>query len=243
MKNLSIVCSLIFCSSLFAQNIELSTYQKNTMNTKRFARPVNTGVNHTLLILGSAWSVPPEIGDEIAVFDTKNNMVSSVAWRPEQQGHSGLAIFGDDETTSEKEGMDLGEIFKVVLFDHSQDASYNIIIQKYERGDNKYQKDGVTVVGDISLGNLIQPEIQLFQNVPNPVKLKTSISFYVPESGNIKIDLQNTMGNSLKTILNEILEKGMHSVDLDCNEIDSGVYIYTLEMNKSKLSKQFTLIK
>ena len=74
------------------------------MNTERFARPVNTGVNHTLLILGSAWETSPELGDEIAVYDSENNMVASVAWRPEQEGHSGLAIWGDDETTSAKIG-------------------------------------------------------------------------------------------------------------------------------------------
>mgnify|MGYP001175708357 CR=1 FL=1 len=243
MKKIYIICFFIFCSSLKSQNIELSPYQKNTMNTKRFARPVNTGVNHTLLILGSAWSISPEIGDEIAVYDTMDNMVSSVAWRPEQQGHSGLAIFGDDETTSEKEGMKIGEIFKIVFFDASQETMYNINIEKFERGNNKYQKDGVTVVGSVSLGSQINPEIQLFQNVPNPVKNKTSLSFYLPQSGNVKIFLENSFGGLLKTVLNKSFQKGMHSFELDCDEIEAGVYFYTLEMNNSNLSKQFTVVK
>ena len=243
MKNLILISILIFCSSIYAQNTELTTYQKNTMNTKRFARPVNTGVNHTLLILGSAWDIQLEIGDEIAVYDMQENMVSSVSWRPEQQGHSGLAIFGDDQTTIEKEGMKIGEIFKVVLFDNSKDALYNLNIHKYERGENIYQKDGVTVVGGISLGTLIKPEIELFQNVPNPVQSNTSISFFVPKSGNVKISVANSLGKTIKIISNKFFEKGMHSVELDCNEIDSGVYLYTLEMNKSKLSRQLTLIK
>jgi hypothetical protein len=243
MKNLTLLGILIFCTTIYAQNTELSQYQKNTMNTKRFARPVNTGVNHTLLILGSAWNVNLEIGDEIAVYDMQKNMVSSVSWRPEQQGHSGLAIFGDDETTIEKEGMKIGEIFKVVLFDVSEDALYNLNINKYERGDNKYQKDGVTVVGEISLGKIIKQEIELFQNVPNPFQSNTSISFFVPVSGNVSISLSNSLGNKIKTISNKIYEKGMHSIDLDCDGIDSGIYFYTLEMNKSELIKQFTHIK
>ena len=90
--------ALIISGGLVAQTAELSPYQKKTMNTERFARPVNTGVNHTLLILGSAWEVSPELGDEIAVYDSKDNMVASVAWVPEQEGHAGLAIWGDDET-------------------------------------------------------------------------------------------------------------------------------------------------
>ena len=53
------------------------------------------------------------MGDEIAVYDSKDNMVASVAWVPEQEGHAGLAIWGDDETTSEKEGMSKGELLEL----------------------------------------------------------------------------------------------------------------------------------
>ncbi|MEJ6710917.1 MAG: hypothetical protein QNK65_01915, partial [Flavobacteriales bacterium] len=69
MKNTVLGAALILSAGLFAQTAELSPYQKKTMNTERFARPVNTGVNHTLLILGSAWETSPELGDEIAVYD------------------------------------------------------------------------------------------------------------------------------------------------------------------------------
>ena len=117
MKILSLSFALFISAGLYAQTTDLSSYQKKTMNTERFARPVNTGINHTLLILGSAWETSPEIGDEIAVYDSEKNLVSSVAWRPEQEGHSGLAIWGDDESTQEKEGMLKGETFSIVLFD------------------------------------------------------------------------------------------------------------------------------
>ena len=85
-----------FSIGLSAQTVSLSPYQKKTMNTERFARPVNTGVNHTLLILGSAWEISPELGDELAVYDSERNLVASVAGSPEQDGHTGLAIWGDD---------------------------------------------------------------------------------------------------------------------------------------------------
>ena len=52
-------------------------------------------------------------------------MVASVAWVPEQEGHAGLAIWGDDETTSEKEGMSKGEA-RIVLFDKSEDKMCDV---------------------------------------------------------------------------------------------------------------------
>tara|TARA_B110000977_G_scaffold28034_1_gene35759 strand:+ start:1895 stop:2626 length:732 start_codon:yes stop_codon:yes gene_type:complete len=242
MKNTILGAALILSAGLFAQTAELSPYQKKTMNTERFARPVNTGVNHTLLILGSAWETSPELGDEIAVYDSENNMVASVAWRPEQEGHSGLAIWGDDETTSAKEGMLKGETFSIVLFDKSEDAMTALKVNRWERGDNAFAKDGVSVVGSIASSSVIAQDLELFQNVPNPVQDNTSISFYLPKDGKINLTVSNTLGQEVMVLSKENFTKGMHTVQMDANSLSTGVYFYKLEANKNSLTKQLTLV-
>ena len=243
MKTLSLSISLLISAGLFAQTSNLSPYQKKTMNTERFARPVNTGVNHTLLILGSAWEVSPELGDEIAVYDSEKNMVASVAWIPEQEGHSGLAIWGDDETTSEKEGMTKGETFSVVLFDKSEDKMTALKINRWERGDNVFAKDGVSVVGSITTTAIITQEMELFQNVPNPVMDITSISFYLPKDGKVKLTVSNTLGQEVMTLSQEDHKKGMHTIAMDASSLSTGVYFYKLEANNTSITKQLTLVK
>jgi len=243
MKTLSISLALLISAGLFAQSSELSPYQKKTMNTERFARPVNTGVNHTLLILGSAWEVSPELGDEIAVYDSERNMVSSIAWRPEQEGHSGLAIWGDDETTSAKEGMTNGETFSIVLFDKSEDKMTSLKINRWERGNDTFAKDGVSVVGSITTTAIISQDLELFQNVPNPVLDNTSISFYLPEEGMINLRVSNTLGQEVLTLSNEVYTNGMHTISMDGSNLSSGVYFYKLVANKTSITKQLTLVK
>ena len=235
--------ALIISSGLFAQTAELSPYQKKTMNTERFSRPVNTGVNHTLLILGSAWEVSPELGDEIAVYDSKDNMVASVAWVPEQQGHSQLAIWGDDEITSAKEGMTRGEAFRIVLFDKSEDRMSDVKVNRWEQGDNIYVKDGVSVVGSVETTSVITQAMELFQNVPNPVIDNTSISFYLPEDGNVRLTVSNTLGQEIMTLSDSNFTKGMHTVDMDATSLSPKVYFYKLEANKTFLTKQLTIVK
>ena len=235
--------ALIISGGLFAQTAELSPYQKKTMNTQRFARPVNTGVNHTLLILGSAWEVSPELGDEIAVYDSKDNMVASVAWVPDQQGHSQLAIWGDDEITSAKEGMTRGEAFRIVLFDKSEDRMSDVKVNRWEQGDNIYVKDGVSVVGSAETTSVITQAMELFQNVPNPVIDNTSISFYLPEDGNVRLTVSNTLGQEIMTLSDSNFTKGMHTVDMDATSLSTGVYFYKLEANKTSLTKQLILVK
>tara|TARA_B110000967_G_C18740548_1_gene487493 strand:+ start:142 stop:873 length:732 start_codon:yes stop_codon:yes gene_type:complete len=235
--------ALIFSASLLAQSTELSPYQKKTMNTERFARPVNTGINHTLLILGSAWETSPELGDEIAVYDSQKNMVASIAWRPEQEGHSGLAIWGDDETTLEKEGMTKGEAFSIVLFDKSEDKTYELTVNRWELGSSTFSKDGVSVVGSITTATLLSQELELFQNVPNPVMDNTSISFYLPKDGKVRLTVSNTLGQEIITLADTNYDKGMHTVSLDASNLSTGVYFYKLEANNKSLTKQLTLVK
>jgi hypothetical protein len=242
MKTLSIITVLLLSAGLYAQTSDLSPYQKKTMHTERFARPVNTGTNHTLLILGSAWETSPEIGDEIAVYDSERNLVSSIAWRPEQEGHSGLAIWGDDELTQEKEGMLSGEVFSIVLFDKSEDVTTELKVNQWDRGDNVFSKDGLSVISSIATSNVVSQELELFQNVPNPVKDNTNIRFYLPQDGNVRLIVSNTLGQEIMTLTSAEFPKGMHTIQMDATSMSTGVYFYSLEANNKSITKQLTLI-
>ena len=243
MKKLSTILVSFLSIGLFAQTTNFNSYQKKAMNTERFARPVNTGSNHTLLILGSAWETSPEIGDEIAVYDSERNLVSSVAWRPEQEGHSGMAIWGDDETTSEKEGMLNGETFSIVLFDNSEDVITELEVNGWEKGDNVFSKDGISVISSISTSTVIEQELELYQNVPNPVMDNTSISFYLPEDGDVRLTVSNTIGQEIMTLASDNYTKGMHTIQMNGNTMSTGVYFYKLESNNKSITKQLTLVK
>lgn len=243
MKKLLLFSVFSLSTGIFAQNAVLNSYQQKTMKTERFARPVNTGSNHTLLILGSAWETSPELGDEIAVYDSERNLVSSVAWRPEQEGHSGMAIWGDDETTSEKEGMLNGETFSIVLFDKSEDIITELEVNVWEKGDNVFSKDGISVISSISTSTVIEQELELYQNVPNPVMDNTSISFYLPEDSDVRLTVSNTIGQEIMTLASDNYTKGMHTIQMDANTMSTGVYFYKLESNNKSITKQLTLVK
>ena len=90
--------------------------------------------------MGSAWETTPEIGDEIAVYDSEKNLVSSIAWRPEQEGHSSLAIWGDDELSPVQRWYVVGETFSIVLFDKSEDMITELKVNEWERGAVSLQK-------------------------------------------------------------------------------------------------------
>jgi len=227
-----------------ANNQELRLEQNNhsaiAQNTKRFSRPVNTGSNHTVLVLESAWEETPQAGDELAAYDKEGNMVGSIAL---QEGHNAIAIWGDDEYTQEKEGMQTAELFSLVLYKKSSDELVTLKIAEFERGTNSFSKDGMTVIAGFEQEAVIIQEMELFQNVPNPVRSNTEISFYLPEATKAKLSLTNALGQEVFTLSNKDYEKGLHKVNLQRANLASGMYYYSLQTPTKTLTKQLTVVE
>ena len=231
---------LTFESNATEYRLEQNNHSAIAKKTKRFARPVNTGSNHTVLILETAWIETPELGDEIAAYDSKGNMVGSVAL---QEGHNAIAIWGDDEYTQEKEGLEAGELFSLVLYKGASDEMGTLKIAEYERGSNAFSKDGMTVIAGFEQEAVITQEMELFQNVPNPVRSNTEIGFFLPEDTKATITLTNSIGQQVVTIIEMDYQRGYHSVNLERAALSSGMYFYSLKTPEKTITKQFTIIE
>ena len=232
--------ALVFTMFLFTKNAN-SQDLKKVHDTKRFARPVNTGSNHTLLILDKSWGeMKPEIGDEIAAYDTQGNLVASIVYVGH---HTGIALWGDDEYTEEKEGLIIGEKFNVKWWRKSINEMVSLTISDFERGNDLYVKDGLTVVSGLTINTTLTQDLELFQNVPNPVVDFTQISFYLPKANKIHLSLHNNLGQEVLLISNEYLDAGSHNVEMKTLGIDPGVYFYKLVSGKQKITKQMTVVK
>jgi len=87
----------------------------------------------------------------------------------------------------------------------------------------------------------------LSQNYPNPFNPSTSISFNLPKNGKARLDIYNTKGELVKTLLNQPLVKGKHSLTWDgTNSSDarvaSGLYFYRLTSgNRTETAKMMLL--
>jgi hypothetical protein len=220
--------------------LEQNNHAIIAQNTKRFSRPVNTGSNHTVLVLESAWDEDIREGDELAAYDKDGNMVGSVAL---QQGHNSIAVWGDDQYTEEKEGMQTAELFSLVLYKESSDEMIILKVSDFERGSNAFIKDGMTVIAGFEQEAVITQEMELFQNVPNPVRSNTEIGFFLPEDTKATITLTNSIGQQVVTITDKDYQRGYHSVNLERETLSSGMYFYSLKTPAKTLTKQLTLIE
>ncbi len=219
--------------------LEQNSHSQIAQNTKRFARPVNTGSNHTVMILETAWENGIRDGDELAAYDKEGNMVGSIAL---QQGHNAIAIWGDDDYTEEKEGLAIGEVFSLVYYKGTTDEMVTLEDPEFDRGSNVYVKDGLTIITGFQEEEVITQEMELFQNVPNPVTSNTEIGFFLPEDTKATVILINKLGQEY-LIADGEYTGGYHSVNLERENLQAGMYFYSLKTPAKTLTKQLTLIE
>ncbi|MCU0344321.1 MAG: T9SS type A sorting domain-containing protein [Ignavibacterium sp.] len=86
-------------------------------------------------------------------------------------------------------------------------------------------------------------KFELSQNYPNPFNPTTTIKFNLPEAGNVKLTLFNILGQELKTLVNEFKESGVHTINFDASDLNSGMYIYKLEAGSFVQTRKMTLVK
>ncbi|MCK4559340.1 MAG: right-handed parallel beta-helix repeat-containing protein [Calditrichia bacterium] len=75
----------------------------------------------------------------------------------------------------------------------------------------------------------------LSQNYPNPFNPTTSISFVLPKMAYVTLEIYNLLGQSVRTLGEDVKEAGSHSVlwdgrDATGRDVASGLYLYCLEV-------------
>ena len=85
-------------------------------------------------------------------------------------------------------------------------------------------------------------------NHPNPFNPSTTIRFGLPEAQNVSIEIYNSLGERVRTLLNETKGAGYHDVvwngkDASGRQVSSGIYIYVLKTKSKRITKKMFLIK
>ncbi|MBP7496960.1 MAG: immunoglobulin domain-containing protein [Bacteroidales bacterium] len=80
---------------------------------------------------------------------------------------------------------------------------------------------------------------ELGQNYPNPYNENTKISYTLPGEGKAKLSILNLLGEEINIVLNKIQSAGNHSIEIDNEGLEAGLYFYKLEfIGKDKTCSQ-----
>ena len=85
--------------------------------------------------------------------------------------------------------------------------------------------------------------VRLDQNVPNPSNEGTLISFTLPSSDRISLDLYQVNGTRFSHILDGVYPAGSSQVTISTSSLHAGVYYYTLQSSTGKLTRKMIVVK
>ncbi len=90
---------------------------------------------------------------------------------------------------------------------------------------------------------IIPMVIKLSQNYPNPFNPSTSIEFYLPKAENVTIEVYNTLGQRVETLLDKHMQAGKHKVEFNAQNLSSGIYYYKIEAGEFQDVKKMVLLR
>ncbi len=98
-------------------------------------------------------------------------------------------------------------------------------------------------VGVDETNNQIPTEFSLEQNYPNPFNPNTTIRFSIPEQSFVKMEVFNSLGEKISTLVSEELNAGNYKYEWNAEAYPSGIYFYKLSTIDFAQTKKLVLLK
>ena len=131
-----------------------------------------------------------------------------------------------------------------------QTPSNNMVFKIYRYSPNYSAFAGKTLTSKGPIENysggvddIIPKKFALYQNFPNPFNPSTTINYGLPEDSKVTIEVYNSIGQKVATLVNEIKNAGYHSVVFNY-KVDSGIFFYRIfAVSQNNTNKNFINIK
>lgn len=86
-------------------------------------------------------------------------------------------------------------------------------------------------------------KFELSQNYPNPFNPTTTITYSIPQNIFVTLKIYNILGSEVAELVNGQVDAGIHKVNFNAYNFNSGVYFYTIKAGNFSETKKLTLMK
>ena len=156
----------------------------------------------------------------------------------DSRGRSGIAIWGDDNTTATIDGALPGQELKILLvIDNIRESlSFEVL-----EGDVSFTTDGFAVVRSCELN---MPYTFAFDPIyPNPFNSETVIQFTLPEELHTELSVFDASGRLIQNVIAERLSAGRHSHNWNATNLANGIYFLELNAGADRAVRKVVLVK
>ena len=86
-------------------------------------------------------------------------------------------------------------------------------------------------------------DYELHPAYPNPFNPQTRIPYGVPETGAVRLEVYNMLGQRVAVLVARVVEAGRHEVVWEAGRLPTGLYVVRLEAGEQVLTRKLTLLK
>ena len=174
------------------------------------------------------------IGDWVKVL-SEDNLVVGAAEIIEGGYLRNSAVYGDDVTTADIDGLKSGE--KISFVYDSDTLASHVQFNPMSFHDVSLDYD-----------TFLPTTFALYQNHPNPFNPITTIRYDLPEEAHVSITIYDITGREVKRLINQSAPAGRYSVNwngtnLWGKQIASGMYFYRMETPGFQSVKKLIFLK
>jgi hypothetical protein len=206
----------------------------------RYPSHLATGANMSLLIENCKLKI--ENCAEIGVF-TDEGLCVGTATIPNQssifnlQSSIGIAVWGDDLTTPEKDGADENDALSFRLWDGKSEHALPVHLVE---GQQSFKADGIAVFAS----EAALPETPVLVDAyPNPFNSMTTIRYSLPELTNVKMAVYDLNGREVATLLEGPVPAGAHTLTWAADKIGAGVYFLKYSVGDQTTVRKLLVVK
>jgi hypothetical protein len=155
-----------------------------------------------------------------------------------ERGKAGIAIWGDDPTTSLVDGAQQNGRLEIKLKD---DTGERPLVFKSLSGELVYQTDGLAI-GNVS-EDLSPLSFRLVSAFPNPFNSRLTISFETPDDSRVRVAIYDLAGRVVDVVADKDFRAGRHAAVVDGEGLASGLYLLRLQSAGKSVEMKIVLMK
>ncbi|MDZ7292471.1 MAG: carbohydrate binding domain-containing protein [candidate division KSB1 bacterium] len=198
----------------------------------------------------SAWVKTVGVNTNVP-FDVEKSIFFTVTYHKEAPGWAemrGEDFFVIDQSVSDKDWT----LYSFTLTT-PPDANRMSIRGRFQHQatGKAYWDDFAVVEGQVTRvkdGAIVPAAYALSQNYPNPFNPETRISYSLPKNARVTIEIFNTLGQRVRTLLDEHKAAGNYEIVWDGRNdrgemVATGIYFYQLRTADAKLTRRMLLMR
>ena len=223
----------------------------------------NTGTSHTVIVplaaISPAYGLPLVAGDLVGFFYDSLGTDACAGYDTwTGTGPIGVAVFGDDPTTTVKDGYLSGEPLKTKVWLTHQSKSYTPQASFLGAGalggvvtdSTMFVPNGISGVSALhgtiftDVGETRAPgAFALRQNFPNPFNPTTMVPYVLGRATHVRLSVISPLGQEMRVLVDQYQEAGEYHISFDAGGLASGMYFYRLRAGEYTETRRMMLVR